>query len=81
MSRSTYISKLSLRDIITFGKHSGKSVKEVITQDPMWLDWAIQNIKSFSISDYAKEQVRIAVNEYNDMCIEYVLQRDEWMWK
>ena len=41
---------LDLKDKITFGKHKGSTIKEVIKRDPQYLYWACDNIKWFALT-------------------------------
>lgn len=44
-------------DRIDFGKHKGKIIDDVITEDPGWLKWAVLNIAGFSISEKIEREV------------------------
>lgn len=35
--------KITIEDVVTFGKHKGKTYKEVYTQDPNYVIWFLQN--------------------------------------
>ena len=34
---------------ITFGKHKGKTLFQISQDDPKWLDWAVDNIRSQAV--------------------------------
>ena len=33
---------------ITFGKHRGKSIKDVMVEDPRWIAWACLTVRPFA---------------------------------
>jgi len=41
----------TLSDIFPFGKYKGKSLEYVLREDRAYLDWCVQNIKDFAISE------------------------------
>lgn len=43
--------------IFTFGKHKGKTLKEVMYEDPSYLLWADDNVDGFELSDYLRDKV------------------------
>ena len=45
--------ELGYHDALTFGKHRGKTVREVIDQDPHYLEWALLNVEGFELTDGA----------------------------
>lgn len=55
---------LSLTDVLTFGKHKGKTVASVMDRDPNWLHWAIDNVLYFELSREAMKQ--LPEQEYDD---------------
>jgi hypothetical protein len=44
-----------LKDEITFGKHKGITIKEIIKIDPQYLYWACENIKWFALTIKAQK--------------------------
>jgi len=40
---------------LTFGKYKGKTVQEVIDQNPRYLDWCLETIEWFDLSAEARE--------------------------
>ena len=42
-----------LDDTITFGKHEGKTIQEILDNDAQYLHWCIQNLESFALSEAA----------------------------
>lgn len=47
--------KLGLTHTITFGKYKGKTIEHVILQDPSYIDWCLDNITSFKLTNKAQE--------------------------
>lgn len=40
----------SVHNVLEFGKHKGKTVQQVMKEDPQWLHWALQNVPSFKLN-------------------------------
>lgn len=47
---------ITYKYIFTFGKHKGKTVKQVMFEDPSYLLWADDNIEGFELSDYLRDK-------------------------
>lgn len=47
---------ITYKHIMTFGKYKGKTVKEVIFEDPSYLLWADDNVEGFELSDYLRDK-------------------------
>lgn len=45
--------------LLCFGKHRGKSLSQVMEADPMWVDWAIGNLKSSEVVERLQTLVAI----------------------
>lgn len=41
---------------MAFGKYKGKTVKEVMYEDPSYLLWADDNVEGFELSDYLRDK-------------------------
>lgn len=39
----------NLRDRLTFGKHQGETLQDVIDDDPQYIEWIIENIPTFDL--------------------------------
>jgi hypothetical protein len=39
-----------INNVLEFGKHKGKTVQQVMKEDPNWLHWALQNISTFKLN-------------------------------
>lgn len=48
-----YFKVLSLDTKINYGKHKGKFIKDIIEQDPSWIEWALEKIEGFGLDVYA----------------------------
>lgn len=57
-------STLSLSSILTFGQFKGYSLREVIQQDPRYVNWLIEEKKMFLLDD---EAYRYYLREYEDL--------------
>ena len=42
-----------LTDELTFGKHRGRTVWEVVEEDRSWLTWALENVRGFDLDPEA----------------------------
>ena len=49
---------MKLGDIITFGKHSGKTVYDVMTEDVSYLEWLQDKTDRTDFSDDVKRTIR-----------------------
>lgn len=68
---------------LTFGKHRGKTLSQVVLHDPDWFFWAIKNnvfqgygeqlIKEAMNVDNKARNIRIPCKEGEDLVAEYVL--------
>lgn len=47
-----------LDTILNFGKHKGKSLKEVIQKDPSYVNWCAFNLNYFYISKEVLEEIK-----------------------
>lgn len=68
----------SINSKLEFGKHKGKTVQQVMKDDPNWLHWALQNVKDFKLNRNAllllppyKKQIHVWDNLESDKI-------DEW---
>ena len=50
---------VGLDDEMRFGKHKGKTLRDVIDEDPKWVEWAMSGIKTFEITDDALDHLTI----------------------
>ena len=47
-----------LDDKLTFGKHSGRTITDVIDSDREYLVWAVENIPDFVLDDAAEAELQ-----------------------
>ena len=59
---------------LTFGKYKGKTVQEVIDQNPRYLDWALGTIEWFGLSAGAHEALE------DSLLDAWSEPDDEWQW-
>ncbi len=43
----------SLKSLMPFGKYTGRSVEDIISRDPNYVAWAIDNIGDFTLDEEA----------------------------
>lgn len=66
---SQMIFKNGLNDVVQIGKYENQIVKwkYVIDKDPMYIEWLMNNVKSFDLDDEAKQYWRdIMLGKEND---------------
>lgn len=51
-----------LTDTLTFGKHKGQTVQEVVRINPNYLTWAINNIEWFDLDAEARKSGQRAID-------------------
>lgn len=57
----------SLGDIITFGKHEGKTVYDVLTEDVGYLEWLQDRTNRTDFSDDVKKTIREKIERSKKM--------------
>jgi hypothetical protein len=40
----------SITHVLTFGKHKGKTIQEVMKCEPNWIHWALENVPDFRLN-------------------------------
>lgn len=51
---------VGLDDELAFGRHRGRMLRDVIERDPGWVEWAVECIGTFEISDEAAAELAAA---------------------
>lgn len=51
-----------LTDQITFGKHNGLTIQEIISEDVTYIEWCIDSVHSFGLDDKAMEVYQKAID-------------------
>lgn len=69
--RVTPLPPLKLTDSITFGKHKGEVIQEIIDDDPDYLAWAIDEIVWFELDDQACQALEQALGWDDDDDTDY----------
>lgn len=54
----------SLHTTLSFGKYKGESVRAIIDNDPSYIEWALDNIKWFTLDDDAQYALDHAEDPY-----------------
>lgn len=47
----------TMESVLTFGKHKGRKVRNVVQDDPNWLVWAQDNVDWFALDEEVEEAV------------------------
>ena len=68
---------LSLSDTLTFGKHKGLTVQQVVDKDPRYLAWACQNVSWFDLDVEARRAGQRAINAADERQAGYL---EAWAW-
>ena len=56
---------LSLSFKLNFGKHKGKTIDEILHEEPTYIRWCLENIYWFKLSEEDEKTVQI-LSEYCD---------------
>ena len=43
----------ALTDVLDFGKHQSKTIEDVIEDDPLYIDWCMQEVEGFTLDNDA----------------------------
>ncbi len=54
-------------DIFDFGRYKGKSIRELLTNNPGYVDWLIRNVESFALSQDAFNDAKTIT--YGKKCV------------
>ncbi len=67
---------VNYKTIMTFGKHKGKTVKEVMETDASYLLWADENVQGFELSNYLRDKAEEYSYEDNmdDLIFDYMAE-------
>lgn len=49
-----------LDDVMDFGKYKGKSVEDVLEEDPSYLLWLLENSERFEVDDALQDAITTA---------------------
>lgn len=69
---------ITYKYVFTFGKHKGKTVKEVMETDPSYLLWADENVDGFKLSDYLRDKAEEELAAENDWEPSWGDLNDDW---
>lgn len=53
-----------LTDQITFGKHNGLTIQEIINEDVTYIEWCIDTIDRFELDDKAMEVYKKDIDKH-----------------
>lgn len=53
-----------LTDKISFGRHKGEAIQDIIDDDITYIEWAIDTVDGFELDDDALEFFNEALDEY-----------------
>lgn len=56
-----------LDDVLNFGKHRGRTIEHVCRTDPTYLEWCLDNINDFFLSDEAMEVLSVEADWLEDL--------------
>lgn len=51
-----------LTTVLDFGRHKDEDVQHVIDTNPGWLEWALENIEGFTLSEEAELALDVALD-------------------
>lgn len=56
---------VNYKTVFTFGKYKGRTVKEILIEDPSYLLWADNNVEGFELGDYLRDKAEDFYAEEN----------------
>lgn len=56
----------TLRTMVNFGKHRGKTIQEIISEDHSYIEWAIDEIDNFQLDGNAATYLNEMYYDYED---------------
>ena len=59
-----------LSDVLKWGKHEGQSIEDIITDNPKYIEWCLENLDWFDLSKSAREY-------YNEMNPDFTQDEEE----
>ena len=62
MTRQELKNTPGVNNILTFGKYRGKTILQVIDENPSYIAWCIENVKDFTIDSRLKNEL---MRQYN----------------
>ena len=57
--------------IFTFGKYKGRSVLDILNEDPAYVEWCVNNIKWFSLDDTEQKMLNEITKAINIVYYQY----------
>ena len=57
MTRKELVNIPGIKNILNFGKYKGKTILQVIDEDPAYIVWCIRNVKNFIIDDNLNKEL------------------------
>ena len=57
--------------IFTFGKYKGRSVLDILNENPAYVEWCVNNIKWFSLDDTEKKMLNEITKAINIVYYQY----------
>ena len=56
---------MNLNGKLNFGKHKGKTINQILEEEPTYIRWCLENIDWFKLSEEDEKTVQI-LSEYQD---------------
>lgn len=57
--------QLSLSYKLNFGKHKGKTINEILEEEPTYIRWCVENICWFKLSEKDEKKVHSLSDDYD----------------
>jgi hypothetical protein len=57
----------NLRDRLTFGKHQGETLQQIIDADPEYVEWMIENIPDFDLDAVTMDYFEDILNDRDEI--------------
>lgn len=57
MTRKELVNIHGIKNLLNFGKYKGKTILQVIDENPAYIVWCIKNVKNFTIDDNLSKEL------------------------
>lgn len=57
MTRKELVNIQGVKNLFNFGKYKGKTILQVIDENPAYIVWCIRNVKNFTIDDNLSKEL------------------------
>ena len=51
-----------LSTVLDFGRHKDEDIQHIVDTNPRWLEWALENVEGFALSEEAELALDLALD-------------------